>query len=423
VRNFKPLSIPIRLAAGTQRETQKLQEIALLGLMTGVLLTMSLMSLLRHLEHHNPLDRTAALYGLLAAASVAQINGGLNALLWQNLPTLADYASEVIPVMAMGCALLLVRKLYTLSTHYHRYDQVLEILGWCTLGSVLGYMLLDHATADQLGGLALALATAAGLLASLISWRSGAPIGGWLVLAYAPHFGVVLWHIGESMGWTPPHWEMRYGYSLTLACSVGLLSYALSRATHDRKEVELRADLLQTQDALTGLLTASIFQGHLESAYQRAIANREPIALVLVSVTNHERIRTTLGDTTAEQCLLRAVIKLHRILRDVDPAARVGSARFALLLEGVENRQTLTERLVKLVASGLIPLQGLQPEVTLQFQAACVLLHQNPVAPARVMNDLSDVLAGISPRTRRPIRFLDPTPTQAAPLAPLVKTA
>jgi hypothetical protein len=39
------------------------------------------------------------------------------------------------------------------------------------------------------------------------------------------------------------------------------------------------------------------------------------------------------------------------------------------------------------------------------------------------MNDLSDVLAGISPRTRRPIRFLDPTPTQAAPLAPLVKTA
>ena len=75
------------------------------------------------------------------------------------------------------------------------------------------------------------------------------------------------------------------------------------------------------------------------------------------------------------------------------------------------------------MASGLVPLQGLQPEVTLQFQAACVLLHDNPVPADRVMQDLSEVLAGISPRTRRPIRFLEPAPTLAAPLSGLPETA
>jgi two-component system, sensor histidine kinase LadS len=204
---------------------------------------------------------------------------------------------------------------------------------------------------------------------------------------------------------------------------VPTLIYALSRATHDRKEVAMRADQLPTQDALTGLLTAQAFQIHVEDAYQRAIDTREPVALVLVSVINLERIRTTMGDTTAEQCMLRAVIKLHRILRDVDPAARIGTERFAMVLEGVNSRQALTERLVKLVASGLVPLQGLEPEVTLQFQAACVLLHDNPVPPDRVLDDLSAVLAGISPRTRRPIRFLEPVPTQAAPLASLPEPA
>ena len=79
-------------------------------------------------------------------------------------------------------------------------------------------------------------------------------------------------------------------------------------------------------------------------------------------------------------------------------------------------RQVLTERLVKLVASGLIPLQGMPTEVTLQFQAACVLLHENPVEPAQALNELAGVLAGISPRTRRPIRFLEPVPTQLASL-------
>lgn len=422
VRNFKPLSLPVRLAPAPLRENQRLLESVGLGLLVGTLLTLAALSVIRHYEHKNPFDLKAAWYGLLVAASVAQVNGVLNALVWSTWPTWADYANSILPLVAVGTSLLFVRTLYALSTHFHRYDKALNFIAWGALATVAGYLLLGRAVADQIGIVALFVAITAGLLTTVLSWRGGSAIGSWLMLAYVPQFLCLLWLVAETFGLVTTQWEMRYFMSLSVALSVPTLMYALSRATHDRKEVALRADQLPTQDALTGLLTAPAFQSHVQDAYQRAVDTREPVALVLVSVVNLEHIRATMGDTTAEQCMLRAVIKLHRILRDVDPAARIGTDRFAMVLEGVTTRQALTERLVKLVASGLIPLQGLLPEVTLQFQAACVLLHQNPLPPERVLEDLSEVLAGISPRTRRPIRFLEPAMTEPAPLSVLPST-
>lgn len=416
IRNYKPLSFPLRLATAQARETQRLLENCALGLVLGMLLTMVTLSTIRYLEHHNLFDIQAAAYSLLVVITLAQINGLLNATLWPAWPAWADYASSVFPLLAVGAGLLFVRQLYGLGTQHPRLHKALGVIGGLTLASMAGYILLDRILASELGLLALLLATSAGLIATIVSWRSGSPLGAWLLAAYVPQLLCVLWLIAEAMGAVPAHWEMRYLLSLSVALAVPTLVFALSRATHDRKEVAVRAEHLPTQDALTGLLTAQAFQSHIEDAYERAVVQREPVALVLVSVTNLDRIRATMGDTTAEQCMLRAVIKLHRVLRDVDTAARVDTARFALLIEGASSRQALTERLVKLVASGLVPLQGLEPQVTLQFQAACVLLQENPLAPAQALADLSELLGHISPRTRRPIRFLEPVPTQAAAL-------
>lgn len=416
VRNFKHVSIPIRLATVPEREFQRLREALLLGLMLGTLLALSTLSLVRYLEHGNRSDVFAALFSLLIIVTVAQVNGILNVFVWSGMPEWGNYAYAMAPVLAMGGALLFVRNLYMLSTQYHRYDAVLNITGWGTLASILVYAILARSLADRVSYLVLLSATLVGLAAAVLSWRGGSPIWRWLMLAYVPQFLGLLRMVAEAMGLVPTLWEMRYITSVSAAMSVPLLVYALSRTTHDRKELEVRANHLPTQDALTGLLTREVFQTHLNDAVERAIDNREPIALVLVRVINHEHIRQSLGDPVAEQSLLRAVVKLHRILRDVDPAGRVASAQFALLLDGVASRQILTERMVQLIASGLIPLPGLNPPVTLQFHVACVLLHENPLAPEGALAQLDELLEGMSPHTRRPIRFLEPVPTQAAVL-------
>jgi hypothetical protein len=135
---------------------------------------------------------------------------------------------------------------------------------------------------------------------------------------------------------------------------------------------------------------------------------------LVVKVVNYEHIRKGLGDPVAENSLLRAVVKVHRILRDVDPAGRVGAGEFGLILDGVQTRQALTERMVQLIGSGLIPLPGLHPPITLQFHAACVLLHENPIPPQEALPALLALLDGMSNHTRRPIRFLEAAQTMPA---------
>jgi diguanylate cyclase (GGDEF)-like protein len=416
VRNFKHVSIPLRLATKPEREYQRILEVVLLGLLLGALTCLSLLSVVRYLEHRELSDIWASLYGLLITLTVAQINGVLNVFIWGSVPEWGNYAYALMPLIAMGAAVLFVRDLYALSTHFHRYEAFLSAVGWGTIASVLLYAVMPRSSADRVSYIILLSSTVIGLGATGVSWLGGSSIWRWLMLAYMPQFLGLLELMAEALGWVPTLWEMRYITSASVALSVPVLVYALSRATHDRKELEVRANHLPTQDALTGLLTREVFQNHLDDAVQRSIEHREPISLVLVNIINHTHIRQSLGDPVAEQSLLRAVVKLHRILRDVDPAGRVGTSHFALLLDGVATRQALTERMVQLIASGLIPLPGLHPPVTLQFHAACVLLHENPIAPATALSDLEALLSSMSPNTRRPIRFLEPEPTQAAPL-------
>lgn len=416
VRNFKHVGIPIRLATGQQRESQRQFELLGLGLMLGALLSLAGLSVLRYLEHSNAVDGWASLFGLLIAATIGQITGVLNAFVWRSIPELANLASGVMPVVAVGCSLLFIRSVFPLFVHYRRFDRFVSSVGWGTVASVLVFAFVDRFVGDRVCGMFMLFATAVGLIATFLSWRGGSQVARWLMLALMPQFLGLMYMVGEAMGAVPLLWELRYLTSLGVAITVPMMLYALSQVTHDRKELVVRANHLPTQDALTGLLTAEVFQTHLNEAVQRAIDHREPLALVMVRVVNHNQIREAFSDTTGEQCLLRAVVKIQRILRDVDPAGRVGTAQFALLMEGVATRQALTERMVKLIASGLIPLPGLVPEVTLHFQAACVLLHENPVPAERVLDDLRDLLAGMSPHTRRPIRFLEALPTEASTL-------
>jgi two-component system, sensor histidine kinase LadS len=416
VRNFKASAVPVRLVSRDARESRRLTEWLVMGVGLGALIAMAALSALRFGQHGSQLDGWAALYALLISIALAQVNGVLNALVWADQPEIGDYAVSLLSPIAVGCTLLFVRQLYTLSTRYRRYDRFLAWAAWITIASVASYLVLDRKVADLLGSITLIFATMVGLVATVLSWRGGSSIGRWMLLAYLPQFLGAMYLFAEAMGLVPTLWEMRYITSLSIAMSVPVLVYVLSQITHDRKELVVRARHLPTQDALTGLLTAEVFQNHLEGALMRSINAREPIALVMVSVVNHDYIRSSFGDTTAEQCILRAVIKIQRILRDVDPAGRVDTANFALLMEGMRDRKAVTERMVNLIASGLIPLPGLTPEVVLHFQAACVLLHENPVPADRVLDDLRAMLAEMSSRSRRPVRFLEPIPTEASPL-------
>jgi diguanylate cyclase (GGDEF)-like protein len=414
IRNHKVEAVPLRLAPQPQRESQRQRELLGIAMVLGALLSMTMLSALRFAEHRKAIDGWAALFGVLVVVTVAEFAGVMNAFVWSASPKFGDVIASILPVVAVGSTLLFVRSIFAQPLQGRGLYRLTTWIGLATVASVLLFGILDRSLADRVCSAAMLLTTLLSMAATYLGGRSGSTVARWLMIALAPQFLAEMYVVASGLDLVPFILEMRYLMALTVALAVPVLLYALSQVTHDHKELSIRANHLPTQDALTGLLTTDAFQTHLNDSVARAIESREPITLVLVRVINHAHIRQAYGDTTAEQCLLRAVVKLQRILRDVDPAGRVGTAQFAILMEGVSSREAVTERMVKLVASGLIPLPGLVPEVTLHFQAACVLLHNNPVPAVRVLDDLREVLAGMSPNSRRPIRFLEALPTEVS---------
>lgn len=150
----------------------------------------------------------------------------------------------------------------------------------------------------------------------------------------------------------------------------------------------------------------------------RARRHREDAAVVYIELVNYRYIKKTWGTAVAEQSLLRSVIKLRRILRDVDTVGRVDEARFGLVLEGVSTRGPVTELAARLIAAGLMPLKGLKPEIVLQFHIAAVLLNERQGSDTEIGHALAELVQQMGPRSRRPIRFLEPELTKPMPLIP-----
>jgi two-component system, sensor histidine kinase LadS len=195
-----------------------------------------------------------------------------------------------------------------------------------------------------------------------------------------------------------------------------MMMVALHVRSRLRHEIRTREQALNTQDALTGLLTEYIFDDRIKQTLVRSIKRREDAAIVMISLVNYPTIAHAHGLPVAEQSILRAVIKLRKVVRDVETVARIGTSHFGLILEGTTHRSRVTDIGARLIAQGLMPLPGLVPEVTLQFHLAAVVLRELPGADQDIKASLQGLLKGMSARTRRPIRFLEATTVGGTPL-------
>ena len=378
-----------------------------IGAALGVLAVLSLHSLVMYARHRDRADAGAAAYGLLIVLTLAQVNGVFNAIPLFELPLWHPFDNYVFQLLSIGATLLFLRHLFSISTRFSKVSQLLKIAGLAIMASPLLFLWMDLQSADVLGNLLLLVGTLLGLTASLLCWRGGSSMGRWLTIAYVPQFVCVMRLLLDTLGILPVMWEIRYAISACVALSVPALLYALSEIHHNRRDVDLRARHLPSQDALTGLLTKNAFLAKLKQNVRRVLESREQTALILVEFINHEHIRKLLGDTVAEECLLRCTVKIHRISRDTDTVGRVAPARFGLVLDGARDRDHVVQSMTRLIASGLTPVPGLVPEVVLQFHVACVLLHEFLLEPDLALEELNGLLDRMSSRTRRKIRFLE----------------
>ncbi len=416
IRHITPLSVPIRLASEPSHDHRIQVEYLLLGGVFGALILLIAACMAQGWVHRDPVYGWYALYAGITTLAVAAYTGVAGHMLWNNSGTWADLAQGCLALLAGASALLFVRHLSGMAIRYPRADRVVHLLGLLGLVLAPGYAMMDRATALTVLGLYLALAALLNVWVSVLAWRRGDEVGPWMMAAYTPLAVAVLLALVRVFGWLPSNWLTQYGVVIAMAVEVPLLLVALNIRSRERHGAQIRELALSSQDALTGLLSPHLFQDRLRQVVARYKRDRESAAVIFIDLVNYQRIKDFHGQGAADQSLLRSVIKLRRLLRDVDTVSRIGEARFGLIMEGVSSRAVVTDRAARLIASGLMPLKGLKPDVTLQFHSAGALLSERILAANELSDALADLLSGMSPRTRRPIRFLEPEVTRPMPL-------
>jgi two-component system, sensor histidine kinase LadS len=416
IQGSTPLSIPLYM--GTEVPAQRVDRQGFLGmgLVVGVLLTLVLMCMVTAYTYR---DRLYLLYGVYMLVMILAVGAytGLSAyLLWNQSPIWADAAQGVLAILTAGGALYFIEAMLGARQFARRLSVTLLTLGALALPLAVVYYLVPRAVGVIVLGVYMLVITMIGLTLASRAWRRGDLVGKWIFFAYTPLALAVLLAIARAYGWVSVSWVVQYGVVAALLIEAPMMMVALHVRSRERHEISTREQAMTTQDALTGLLKEHIFNDRIRQTMARSIKRREDAAIVLISLVNYNSIADAHGLPVAEQSVLRAVIKLRKVVRDVETVARVGTSHFGLILEGVSDRSRITEIGARLIAQGLMPLPGLVPEVTLQFHLAAAVLRELPSAERDLKESLQGLLKSMSPRTRRPIRFLEASTTGGTPL-------
>jgi len=416
IKHLTAADFPIQLISESAYDQRIQIEYLGLGLTFGALMLLIATCLAQSLVYRDRVYAWYALYALVTMLGVSAYAGVAAHLIWPGFGALGDSPSACLAILAAAAALLFVRNLTGISARHPVIDEMAYWAGLAGIVLAATFPMLEK----SVGLMALAAYLAATSLTNIwiawTGWRRGDIVGAWVLVAYFPFAVAVGMAVLRLFGWLPVSFGTQYAVVVATAAQMPLLLVALNIRSRERHGAEIREQALSSQDALTGLLAPHLFHDRLRQVVARHKRDKENAAVVFIDLVNYPRIKHHYGSSVAEQSLLRSVIKLRRLLRDVDTVSRIGEARFGLILEGVTSRIAVTDRAARLIAAGLMPLKGLKPDVTLQFHIAAVLLDERMSEVPELVDALDGLLGGMSPRTRRPIRFLEPEATRPAPM-------
>jgi GGDEF domain-containing protein len=416
IQHVTDVSIPIHaVTAPLQAQRLQLQYLAM-GLVFGALILLIVACAVQSWIYRDKAYAWYAVYSALMMMVVASWTGVAGHLLWGGFSDWNNMAQGCLGILGGSAALLVVRHLCGTTSRQPWFEGGVYWAALAGMPLALLYIVLGRGQGVRMISAYLALVVTLGLAKSFLAWRRNDLVGLWVLASFTPVAAATLLTVAVILGRVPSSGFSQYALLMALSLQVPLLLGALNIRSRERHSIELREQEMSSQDALTGLLAAPIFLDRLKQVAERAQRHHEPAAVMYIELVNYAYIRKTWGIAVAEQSLLRSVIKLRRILRDVNTVGRVDEARFGLILEGVASRTVVTELAARLIAAGLMPLKGLKPEVILQFHVAGVLLTEKLAPGPELAAQLGSILTSMAARTRRPIRFLEPELTRPMPL-------
>jgi diguanylate cyclase (GGDEF)-like protein len=106
-----------------------------------------------------------------------------------------------------------------------------------------------------------------------------------------------------------------------------------------RRSLERQVQFLTRHDILTEMPNRTDFRDRLIGAMARAKRNGRQVAVMLLNLDRFKALNGKIGHDNADLVLQNIAARLKGSIRKADAAARVGGDEFALILEGLEQRE------------------------------------------------------------------------------------
>jgi two-component system, sensor histidine kinase LadS len=399
-----PMALYDQSSLLASREREQL----LLGAYFGLAVLITLVSLANAIGYR---DRNFVVYAIyvatLALGQLAYLGVGAQHV-WEPWLRWNAMATFVLPGISAAAALWFARTV----TEPARFSKVLDRLVWGLIIALLAAVAIDTAlqTRGTFAAMMLLTLSAVGVVAVLIAlvWIKGNdPYIRLIALGFLPVLVMALFPLARSLNLIPASMFTRYGLSIGAVLEMPILFYALTLRGNRRRESQVRASALSSNDVLTGLAHSRTLVQRLDSALGRARNLKHACALMAVKVSNLDAIASEHGRDTADAALVVAASLLRHAITDIDLAARVGEQDFALLLEGPTTTENAMSRAQQVVAAGLRSSDALPAGTTLKFFVAVALLPDKDFDAGASLKWLVDAVRAMSPGARKLIRALN----------------
>ncbi|SBS24676.1 Phytochrome-like protein cph2 [Marinomonas spartinae] len=149
--------------------------------------------------------------------------------------------------------------------------------------------------------------------------------------------------------------------------SAGLLERGIRHAV-ERKQVERQIAEMLKRDPLTGLGNRILFEEHIKLAIAKAERNKSQFAVIFIDLDRFNGVNNTLGHHIGDLLLTLIGYRLLNVVDNNDVVARIGGDEFTLLLENVQDDDSVIIAVEKVLSEVMQP--AMLGTVTLDVSAS-----------------------------------------------------
>lgn len=350
------------------------------------------------------------LFALLVMATVASWVGVAGLHLWPNDPVWNDAAEYVLPVLSLAPLVVFVALTVSLRARSAWAFGLFCALAVSALAAAAAAGVLGSPRRLEVSLAAIGTLSLASVAGMAWSWYHGDRFARWLLLAFSPMVAALPFPVARSMEWLPLGFLTQHGMQLALAVTLPALFFLLILRSQERRDYRRRLTQLDQVDPLTGLVNDDVFAHRLRTLIERSARFDHQSAVVLVDFTNMHRLREEFGRKAVLEVLLRLGGRLTSLVRDVDTVARLGDARFGILIEGPVPTDRGAALGSKVLARLIMPFSRMPQGLAVRPKVAVALVPAHGETPDEVIERLDGLLKGAPPDNRKTIFVVDSMP-------------